>query len=191
MSGYPCDLYGGVPACGGGDGGGGGGDGGTEWTTLYDRDFSTLAGADILPGGDGNVTIDDLTWYVRNVAKMASLGVGPTAGGLKIGLSPSAPDSSWFNGTRTAPSLELEISELLEGTDFENRNDVELRARAKIAFPTPLSGSLDEVITVGLETKTYDATQRYQIYQGGVSGNNDYRRLFRISLVLCGEATSN
>lgn len=166
---------------------GGGGGGGTcepatawnaDWTPIYDRDFTALSDEDILPGGDGNVAIDGKTWYVRNVAKMITLDVGPMAGGLKIGLSPSAPASSWFNGTRTAPSLELEISELLDGTAFENRNDVEMRVRAKLAFPTPLSGSLAEVVSLGVETKTYDANQRFQIYQGGVSGNNDYRRVF-------------
>jgi hypothetical protein len=164
---------------GGGSGGSGGG--GTTfdpaWIPLYDADFSALADEDVKPDSDGNIVIDGKTWYARNVSKMDTLDVGPTAGGFKIGLSPAAAGSSWFNGTRTAPSLELEISEVLAGTDYESRADVELRIRAELAFPTPLASAVDEVISIGLETKTYDAAQRYQIYQGSAFGSATYRRV--------------
>lgn len=164
---------------GGGDGGGGGGtDWSAEWTTLYDRDFTDLADADVKPGSDGDFPLDGRTVYARAVSRMASLDVGPTAGGLKLGLGAASESADYYGAALGGPAIEWKLSELFAGTDFEGRHDVEMRATWKLAQTGTPNSAVYEYRTVGLRSLDNNTNRRLQILQGGVPGNTDNRQVF-------------
>jgi hypothetical protein len=167
--------------------GGGGGGGGTcepatawsaDWTPIYDRDFTALADADILPGGDGNITLDGKTVYARNVSRMASLDVGPIAGGIKLGLGAVSEASDYYGSTLNGPALEWGIAQFFTGTDFEGRNDVEMRFLWKVARTGTPNSAVFEHLTLGMRTSSHDGNKRIQILQGGTPGNTDARQVY-------------
>jgi hypothetical protein len=163
-------------------GGGGGGDVtcGTAfdpaWISLYSADFSTLADADVLPGSDGNITVDGKTWYVRNVSKMDTLDVGALAAGLKMGIDPAAATGQYHDTTKTGPAVELRLGQLFAGTDFEGREDVELRVTSDMNFLG--SSSLEEYTAAMMTSSTVDSSIRASTVRGNAIGTpNRYRCL--------------
>lgn len=155
----------------------GGGMWDSEWTTIYDRDFSALADTDILPAGDGDFTLDGKTVYARNVSRMASLDVGPIAGGLNLGLGAVSESSDYYGSTLDGPALEWKLAQFFEGTDFEDRSDVEMRVRWKLAHSGSPDTSKYEHLTTGFRTSDHDVNRRLQVLQGGIPGNLDNRQV--------------
>lgn len=163
-----------------------------DWTTLYDRDFTALADADILPGGDGSVTIDGLTWYARNVSKMSSLDVGATASGLRLGTVGVAT-GNYYEADRTGPALELLLWRVLNGSEFEGRNDIELRVTSDATAQGAYSATVYESLGRGLASATYSVDRWAMSYQGGEPGVATRRRLYSAiaGTLLYGDASLN
>lgn len=150
------------------------------WVPLYEQDFSTLSDADILPGGDGNITIDGKTWYARNVAKMDSLNVGASHGGIKIGINTADTSQyDYYGAVRSAPALEIKLANLLDGTEFQERNDIEIRVTSNVLIPSGLSTTIYEEFGRGLRQDASTAVNLYRNYQGSIPGNAVGRRLIQ------------
>lgn len=178
----------------GGEVQGGGGGAATawsaDWTQIYDQDFSALADEDILPGGDGNVTIDGKIWYARNVSKMSSLHVGATHGGIKIGTVGGA-SGNYYQSDRTGPAIELMLWRLLDGTDFEGRNDVEFRVTSDAKAAGSYSSAVYESLGRGLSSATYAVDRWAMAYHGSEPAAPTRRRLYSdvAGTLLYGDAT--
>lgn len=138
-----------------------------DWTTLYNRDFSTLDDADVLPGGDGDVMIDGKTWYARNVSKMDALDVGSSYGGVRIGIPAASAAGQYHEGTFTGPGLELRLSSFLAGTDFEHRNDIEFRITSDVRPEGAPGGTLTEYWAAMMRSPTFDGSLRATALRGG------------------------
>lgn len=156
-----------------GSGGGGGSSTAWDptWTTIFNKDFSTLSDEDVLPGGDGDITVDGKTWYARNVSKMLSLDVGSTHGGLKMGIDSAVAACQYHEGTFTGPGLELKLAHLFTGTDFEDRQDVELRVTSDVRIEGTPATPVTEYWSAMMRSPTYDANIRASVVRGGDNTN--------------------
>lgn len=169
-----------------GGGGGGGGGGGTGWNaaweTLLDDDYSALADADILAGGDGARVIAGRTWIAQNTAQMTALAVGANAGGIRIGVGASALE--YLDGSRTAAAMALDLAQLFAGSKFEGRNDVELRITPQTDYEGTFTTTPSfENLVIALQAKNaHDSGRRVNVLRGSESSNAGRRRCWWIGV---------
>lgn len=84
---------------------------GPLWRQVYSVDFTALTGQNIKTGGDGNKTIDGLTWLWGNNANLTSCDIVPGTGLVMVA---SAANTGYYEGAnvRTAPNLTIPVSTL-------------------------------------------------------------------------------
>ncbi|MDX1555209.1 MAG: hypothetical protein R3212_04215 [Xanthomonadales bacterium] len=76
---------------------------------LYEVDFTTLPNQDLTAGGDGDVTIDERTWYVANTGAATTFDI---LNGTGLRIFPDATATFWTGGNRTAPLVGIRLPDI-------------------------------------------------------------------------------
>jgi hypothetical protein len=109
---------------------------------------------------------------------MATLEVGPTAGGLRLGLGAASENADYYQATLVGPAVEWKIAQFFAGTPFENREDVEFGVRWELGWAGTPNSAQFEHRTIGFRANDNDSNRRMQLLQGGIPGNTVGRRSY-------------
>lgn len=136
---------------------------GGGWTTAYSADFSAMSTGGSAVLADGANTLDGKTWYVENAANADELRIVNSEG---LVIDPNATSSTNYNATRTAPNLQIKISDIVPAA---NPNDAaEIRVWAML---TTTNQDAD-FENVGIGLTKFQSNDMSYISARGMSGGS-------------------
>lgn len=137
---------------------------GPLWRKAYEVDFTALAGQNIKTGGDGNKTIDGLTWLWGNNANLTSCDIVPGTG---IVMVASTANTGYYEGAnvRSAPNLTIPVASV--ATQFDITVNV-LRVLVRMTLTN--ADTAAEGGKVFLEYVTTPKDQNFSILKAFSSG---------------------
>lgn len=136
-----------------------------EWQEAYSVDFSTLPDQDLKALGNGDVSIDDKVWNLKNEAAATAVDVGTTPGGLKITVNPAVARRLYQLDAITACILDSPVLQYFVGTEAEGRYDIDIRFSFRFSFAGS-PGNTYEGICHGMTSNTLATNRHHYIHQG-------------------------
>lgn len=143
---------------------------GREWRQAYYRDFSALVDLDLT--GDGEKSVDGITWRVVMASNATAAAVGIAAGGLKITYNPAVTGRIYRGDARTGGYMDVKLKQFLVGTEAETRSDIEIRVSTRTSDTGTLSGTYD-ARAQGIASRTINASYYNWVHigRGPTAGN--------------------
>jgi hypothetical protein len=149
----------------------------TGWSTVMDLDFSAQGSQTLNP--DGNYTIGGIVWTKVNSTNDSTAMAVTNGSGLVI--TPKST-GSWSSNTRTAPAIELPLSNIISNFD----TSFGLRVYLEVASENPAANT--DALLFGIDNLDGTAARVYQniVSRGFISAANNIGLYTQLST-----ATSN